>query len=139
MDNFDILKSIQKSEQELRDLIEGRDQKALDEGNRLRYISRQLNQEMANRLEEAERNSLKNQQKLTELKNKHAQLLARLEHDKNKNISVIERLKAVNLEYAQNKKRVESDTGLSSQDKKLQLEKIENLFQIRTTCVLSHQ
>ena len=36
MDNFDILKSIQKSEQELRDLIEGRDQKALDEGNRLR-------------------------------------------------------------------------------------------------------
>jgi|GEM_PF-5092220 len=83
---------------------------------------------MANRLEEAERNSLKNQQKLTELKNKHAQLLARLEHDKNKNISVIERLKAVNLEYAQNKKRVESDTGLSSQDKKLQLEKIENLF-----------
>lgn len=41
------------------------------------------------------------------------QLLARLEHDKNKNVSVIERLKAVNLEYAQNKKRVGSDTGLS--------------------------
>lgn len=51
MNNFDILKSILKSQQEPRDLIKGQDQKVLDEGNRLREVSRQLNQEMANRRE----------------------------------------------------------------------------------------